>query len=63
MVVSIFCYIFAIAFIIVDGSISVGALRTAFNAKSKEGYFIGFGSMLFTLLTVVALIVIAINLG
>lgn len=57
MNIAIVCYIVAILFVLVDGSISLGTLRTAKNTKSKIGYFIGFGSLSVTLLIVSALIV------
>ena len=63
MIVRLFCYILATAFVLIDGSISLGTLRTAYSAKSKIGYFIGFGSMLITILIVSILIAIATNLG
>lgn len=63
MIVRLFCYILATAFVIIDGSISLGILRTAYNAKSKTGYFIGFVSMLITILIVSILISVATCLG
>ena len=63
MIVRLFCYILATAFVIIDGSISLGTLRTTYNAKSKIGYFIGFGSMLIIILIVSILISVATNLG
>lgn len=63
MIVRLFCYILAALFIIIDGSISVGTLRTAYNTKSKVGYFIGLGAILITLLIVSILILVAQNLG
>lgn len=43
MIVRLFCYILAASFVLIDGSIGLGTLRTAYNTKSKVGYFIGFG--------------------
>lgn len=63
MIVRLFCYILAALFIIIDGSIGLGTLRTAYNTKSKVGYFIGFGAILITILIVSVLISIALNLG
>lgn len=63
MNIGIFCYVLAIAFVLIDGSISVGTLRTAFNTKSKVGYFIGFGSMFVTLAIVVALVILGMKVG
>lgn len=63
MIVRLFCYILATAFVLIDGSISLGTLRTAYNAKSKIGYFIGFGSLSITLLIVSILIGIAMKVG
>ena len=37
MNIAIVCYIVAILFVLVDGSISLGTLRTAKNTKSKVG--------------------------
>ena len=63
MVVRLFCYILAALFAIIDGSISVGTLRTAYSTKSRVGYFIGLGAILITILIVSILISIALNLG
>lgn len=63
MIVRLFCYILATAFVLIDGSIGLGTLRTAYNTKSKAGYFIGFGAILITVLIVSVLILIALNLG
>lgn len=63
MIVRLFCYILAALFVLIDGSISVGTLRTAYNTKSKVGYFIGFGAILITILIVSVLILIVLNLG
>lgn len=63
MNIAIVCYIVAILFSLVDGSISLGTLRTAKNTKSKVGYFIGFGSLSVTGLIVSALIVISSKVG
>lgn len=52
MIVRLFCYILAASFVL----IGLGTLRTAYNTKSKVGYFIGFGAILITIL-------IALNLG
>lgn len=62
MIVRLFCYILATAFVLIDGSIGLGILRTAYNTKSKVGYFIGFGAILITVLIVSVLILIALNL-
>lgn len=58
MNIAIVCYIVAILFALVDGSISLGTLRTSKNTKSKVGYFIGFGS-----LSVTGLLVIGLKVG
>lgn len=58
MNIAIVCYIVAILFVLVDGSISLGTLRTVKNTKSKVGYFIGFGS-----LGVTGLIVTVLKVG
>lgn len=63
MVVRLFCYILAALFVLIDGSIGLGILRTAYNTKSKVGYFIGFSAILITILIVSVLILIALNLG
>lgn len=63
MIVRLFCYILAASFVIIDDSIGLGTLRTAYNTKSKVGYFIGFGAILITILIVSVLILIALNLG
>lgn len=63
MIVRLFCYILATAFVLIDGSISLGILRTAYNAKSKIGYFIGFGSLSITLLIVSILIGTSMKVG
>ena len=63
MKISVLCYALALAFIFVDGSICVRTLRTAYSAKSKVGYFIGFGSMFVTLIIVAALVIIGVKLG
>lgn len=63
MIVRLFCYILAASFVLIDGSIGLGTLRTAYNTKSKAGYFIGFGAILITILIVSVLILIALNLG
>lgn len=63
MNIAIVCYIVAILFVLVDGSISLGTLRTAKSTKSKVGYFIGFGSLSITGLIVSALIVISLKVG
>lgn len=63
MIVRLFCYILATAFVLIDGSIGLGTLRTAYNTKSKIGYFIGFGSILITVLIVSILISVASILG
>lgn len=63
MVVKLFCYILATAFVLIDGSIGLGTLRTAYNTKSKVGYFIGFGSLSITLLIVSALVSIGLKVG
>lgn len=63
MIVRLFCYILATAFVLIDGSIGLGILRTAYNIKSKVGYFIGFCAILITVLIVSVLILIAPNLG
>lgn len=63
MNIAIVCYIVAILFVLVDGSISLGTLRTAKNTKSKIGYFIGFGSLSVTLLIVSALVVTGLKVG
>lgn len=62
MVVRLFCYILAASFVLIDGSIGLGTLRSAYNTKSKVGYFIGFGAILITLLIVSILILVAQNL-
>lgn len=61
MVVKLFCYILATAFVLIDGSIGLSTLRTAYNTKSKVGYFIGFGSLSITLLIVSALVSIGLE--
>lgn len=63
MNIAVICYIVAIIFVLVDGSISIGTLRTAKNTKSKVGYFIGFGSLSITGLIVSALIIIGLKVG
>lgn len=63
MVVKLFCYILAIAFVLIDGSIGLGTLRTAYNTKSKVGYFIGLSSLSITLLIVSALVSIGLKVG
>lgn len=63
MVVRLFCYILAASFILIDGSIGLGTLRTAYNTKSKVGYFIGFGSLSITLLIVSVLVSIGLKVG
>lgn len=63
MNIAIICYAFALAFILIDGSICIGTLRTAKSTKSKVGYFIGFGSLFITLAVVGALIFVALKVG
>lgn len=63
MIVKLFCYILAVSFVLIDGSIGLGTLRTAYNTKSKVGYFIGFGSLSITLLIVSVLISIGLKVG
>lgn len=63
MVVKLFCYILATAFVLIDGSIGLGALRTAYNTKSKVGYFIGFSYLSITLLIVSVLVSIGLKVG
>lgn len=63
MIVRLFCYILATAFVLIDGSIGLGTLRTAYNTKSKVGYFIGFGSLSITLLIVSVLVNIGLKVG
>lgn len=63
MNIAIICYALAIAFILIDGSICIGTLRTAFSIKSKVGYFIGFGSLFIALAVVGALVFIALKVG
>lgn len=63
MIVRLFCHILATAFVLIDGSIGLGTLRTAYNTKSKVGYFIGFGSLSITLLIVSALVSIGLKVG
>lgn len=63
MVVRLFCYILAASFVLIDGSIGLGTLRTAYNTKSKVGYFIGFGSLSITLLIVSVLVSIGLKVG
>lgn len=63
MIVRLFCYILAASFVIIDGSIGLGTLRTAYNTKSKVGYFIGFGSLSITLLIVSVLVNIGLKVG
>ena len=63
MIVRLFCYILAASFVLIDGSIGLGTLRTAYNTKSKVGYFIGFGSLSITLLIVSVLISIGLKVG
>lgn len=63
MKISVLCYVLALAFIFVDGSICVRTLRTAYSIKSKVGYFIGFGSMFITLIIVAVLVIIGVKLG
>lgn len=63
MIVRLFCYILAASFVLIDGSIDLGTLRTAYNIKSKVGYFIGFGSLSITLLIVSVLVNIGLKVG
>ena len=63
MIVKLFCYILAVSFVLIDGSIGLGTLRTAYNTKSKVGYFIGFGSLSVTLLIVSVLVNIGLKVG
>lgn len=63
MVVRLFCYILAASFVLIDGSIGLGTLRTAYNTKSRVGYFIGFGSLSITLLIVSVLVSIGLKVG
>jgi len=63
MVVKLFCYILAASFVLIDGSIGLGTLRTAYNTKSKVGYFIGFGALSITLLIVSLLVSIGLKVG
>lgn len=63
MIVRLFCYILAASFVLIDGSIGLGTLRTAYNTKSKVGYFIGFGSLSITLLIVSVLVSIGLKVG
>lgn len=61
MIVRLFCYILAASFVLIDGSVGLGTLRTAYNTKSKVGYFIGFGSLSITLLIVSVLVNIGLK--
>lgn len=63
MIVRLFCYILAVSFVLIDGSVGLGTLRTAYNTKSKVGYFIGFGSLSITLLIVSVLVNIGLKVG
>lgn len=63
MNIAIVCYIVAILFALVDGSISLGTLRTVKNTKSKVGYFIGFGSLSVTGLIISALVITGLKVG
>lgn len=63
MIVKLFCYILAVSFVLIDGSIGLGTLRTAYNTKSKVGYFIGFDSLSITLLIVSVLVNIGLKVG
>lgn len=63
MIVRLFCYILAASFVLIDGSVGLGTLRTAYNTKSKVGYFIGFGSLSITLLIVSVLVNIGLKVG
>lgn len=63
MIVRLFCYILAASFVLIGGSVGLGTLRTAYNTKSKVGYFIGFGSLSITLLIVSVVVNIGLKVG